>query len=102
MKKIIESGICNYYGEVVLNEHEGKYYLSLENYDGDSYYEVSKEFADMFIKEFEVEKPCLIIDYDNREEYLHKKNSPSLRCYVTEQLKERILKWLKFCGKRMK
>ena len=49
----VQTGLANYYGYVELQKIEDKYFLTLENYDGDYGVEVSEEFALAMQKEFE-------------------------------------------------
>jgi hypothetical protein len=45
-------GLSNYYGSVEAYEKDGKYFMSLENWDGDDIIEVSEEFYKAIEKEF--------------------------------------------------
>ena len=64
----LELGLYNYYGEVCLEQLNGKWYLSLSDYDVDKYVEISEEFAKAIEKEFNVEKQ--VIDFiDIMEEH---------------------------------
>jgi hypothetical protein len=53
--KIINSGLGNYYGEVVLRVTSKGYYLELEDYNGTNKLRVTEEFAKAFIEEFKEE-----------------------------------------------
>lgn len=55
---IVKSGVSNYYGEVQVIENDSKYFMELEDYSGGSSVEISKEFYDAFITEFNKEKEC--------------------------------------------
>ena len=59
MSQIIRSGLVNYYGEVELFQHQGSWYLGLENYDGRRYLQVSETFAEAFKQEFQEPKTLL-------------------------------------------
>ena len=56
MKVIVETGLTNYYGEVEIVEKDGKYYLTLENYDTLYGVEISAILANMMIIEFKEAK----------------------------------------------
>lgn len=56
MKTIVETGLSNYYGEVEVVEKDGKYYLTLENYNTLYGVEISAILANMMIIEFKEDK----------------------------------------------
>jgi hypothetical protein len=51
----IKSGLSNYYGMVTLVIKKGKSYLVLDDYSGIDQIEVSKQFAEAWLKEFNSE-----------------------------------------------
>lgn len=53
MKTIVETGLSNYYGEVDIVEKDGKYYLTLENYNTLYGVEISELLARMIAIEFD-------------------------------------------------
>ena len=56
MNIIGSTGLSNYYGEVEIVEKDGKYYLTLENYDTLYWVEISAILANMMIIEFKEAK----------------------------------------------
>lgn len=48
----IETGLGNYYGSVEFVERDGKYFMTLENYDGEHYVEISKAFYEAAVDQF--------------------------------------------------
>lgn len=56
MEIICYLGLANVYGGVQLVKHENKYYLALEDYDGDNFIEISKFLAGEIIREFQETK----------------------------------------------
>lgn len=50
--KFISLGVENYYGSTEACEISGKYYIVLENWNGISYKEISKELFEAIVKEF--------------------------------------------------
>lgn len=55
MKKgeVLETGLMNYYGELVLHRGlDGEYFLTLHDWYGNNKKTVSKKFAKAMIKEF--------------------------------------------------
>ena len=56
---VIESLIGNYYGGVAVKDDGGKCFMSVENYDGHHWTEVSRRLYDAFVAEFgeETAKP---------------------------------------------
>ncbi len=53
MKVIGSTGLTNYYGEVEIVEKDGKYYLTLENYDTLYGVEIPEVLARMIAIEFD-------------------------------------------------
>jgi hypothetical protein len=45
--------ICNYYGTVEAYEEDGKFYIELDNWSEPDKKEISKEFYEAIIKEFD-------------------------------------------------
>ena len=56
MNVIGATGLSNYYGEVEIVEKDGKYYLTLENYDTLYGVEISAILANMMLIEFKEAK----------------------------------------------
>lgn len=42
--------ICNYYGELSVKEEDGKFFWSIENWDGHEWHEISKELYALLLK----------------------------------------------------
>lgn len=49
----LHPALNHYYGSIYVEKIEDKYYMCMENYDEPSKVEISKEFYDACIKEFE-------------------------------------------------
>jgi len=49
---IIRTELINYYGEVAFVFYKGKYYMTLDNWDGMGYEEITKEMFDSAAKVF--------------------------------------------------
>lgn len=47
--------ISNYYGKLWVQERDNKFYWSIDDWDGDSWFEITKELYDALIK-YETER----------------------------------------------
>lgn len=51
-EEIIQVGACdNYYGGLAVKKEDGKYFWSIENYDGHNWYEISEKLFTIFLEE---------------------------------------------------
>ena len=62
MECLVELGLANYYGEVKLYKINDKYYLGLENYDGDFGIEISEKLSVAIIEEFKDKKEMIYLE----------------------------------------
>lgn len=56
---MLDLGLCNYYGEVCLEEINGKWYLSLDDWSDKRYVEISEKLAKAIKEEFANEKVAI-------------------------------------------
>jgi hypothetical protein len=49
---VIKLGLSNFYGQVKAFEHDGKFYMSLDNYDGTDEIQISEELYRVIEREF--------------------------------------------------
>lgn len=51
-QEIIQVGACgNYYGGIALKKEDGKYFWSIEDYDGNNWYEISEKLFTILLEE---------------------------------------------------
>lgn len=63
MRKYIDTECSNYYGSVVfLQRGDNKFYIQLENYDGNSYVEIPESIFVLLDDYFEKNKPEVIYE----------------------------------------
>ena len=50
----VKAPVSNYYGYPLVYEYDGTYWLGIEDWDGTPSIEISKEFYEAFVKEFDL------------------------------------------------